>query len=158
VAENRSTEPSPRLGEPARRLRRLNADERLALVGVAVMIGSLLLPWWGAPPESNLVVTGIGEFGFAEAALVATSAAILFLIAEIGGGYVPPRPLREWALLVAGGAWSAAIITYRMFDRPDFTLGGADQPYHLQYGIMFALAGAALVVAAGLRCRELSDR
>ena len=46
------------------------------------------------------------------------AAATTFLALQGGGGYVPPRPLREWALFLAAGAWAAAIVVYRIFDRP----------------------------------------
>jgi len=142
------------LREAARVLGRLSADQRLAVAGVAVIVASLLLPWWRAPADRSLVVTGIGDFGFVEGALVLTAAMVLALVLRVGAGHVPPRPLREWALLVVGGAWAGVIVGYRMFDRPEFTLGDADEPYDLGYGIMLALAGAALIVAAGLRLRE----
>jgi hypothetical protein len=140
--------------EASRALRRLSADERLAVAGVAVILASLPLPWWRSPADRSLVVTGIGEFGFVEAALVLTASMALLVVLRVSAGHVPPRPLREWALLVVAGAWAAAIVGYRMFDRPEFTLGDADEPYDLGYGIMLALGGAALILAAGLRLRE----
>jgi hypothetical protein len=135
-------------------LRRLNADQRLAVAGVAVIAASLPLPWWRAPTDDSLVVTGLGDFGFAEGALVLTATTVVLLVLRVGAGHVPPRPLREWALLLVAGLWAGVIVGYRMFDRPEFTLGGAEEPYDLGYGIMLALAGAALIVAAGLRLRE----
>src|SRR5262245_27883262 len=141
------------LREGSRRLGRLNAEQRLALFGVAAIGASLFLPWWRSPTNDNLVLTGWGDFGPAEAALLVTAGAVLFLLMEVGGGYVPPRPLREWGLLIAGGAWAAVIVGYRMFDRPEFTLSDPGQPYDLHYGIMVALGGAAMIVASGIRRR-----
>lgn len=140
--------------EALRRLGGLNAEQRLALIGVAALIASLFLPWWRSPTNDNLVLTGWGDFGPIEAALLLTAGAILFLLLQVAGGYVPPRPLREWGLLIAGGTGAALIVAYRMFDRPEFTLGGADEPYELHYGIIVALGGAALIFAAGLRRRS----
>jgi hypothetical protein len=134
-------------------LRGLGGNERIAVIGAGVMVGSLLLPWYQSPVSNDLVFTGIGAFGWAEAALVLIAGATTFLALQGGGGYVPPRPLREWALFVAAGSWSAAIVVYRIIDRPKFTLGGHDQPYDLHYAIFVALAGAALIIAAGLRMR-----
>ena len=152
MAASRSTEL-----HPARRLWRdlqgLGGNERIAVIGAGVMVGSLLLPWYQSPISNDLVFTGIGAFGWAEAALVLIAAATVFLALQGGGGYVPPRPLREWGLFVAAGTWSAAIVVYRMIDRPKFTLAGHDQPYDLHYAIFVALAGAAIIVAAGLRMR-----
>jgi hypothetical protein len=146
------------LREAGRRLLRLNTDERLAVAGLAVIMISLPLPWWRSPQDDSLVLTGIGGFSFVEAALLLTAAAVLLLVLRVAGGYDPPRPLQEWALVLAGGVWAAVIVAYRMFDRPDFTLGGADEPYELGYGIMLALVGAALVAVAGLRLRPPAAR
>ena len=136
-----------------RDLRGLGGNERIAVIGAAVMVGSLLLPWYQSPIANDLVLTGIGAFGWAEAALILIAAATTFLALLGGGGYVPPRPLREWALFVTAGSWAALIVLYRMADRPRFTLAGHNEPYNLHYAIFVALAGAAIIVAAGLRMR-----
>ena len=88
------------LREAGRVLRRLNADQRLAVAGVAVIAASLPLPWWRAPTDDDLVVTGIGDFGWVEGALVLTAVMVVLLVLRVGAGHVPPRPLREWALLL----------------------------------------------------------
>ena len=113
MAESRSTELHP-LSRVWRDLRGLGGNERMAVIGAAVMVGSLLLPWYESPVSNDLVLTGIGAFGWAEAALVLIAAATTFLALQAGGGYVPPRPLREWALFVAAGTWAAVIVLYRM--------------------------------------------
>lgn len=140
-----------------RDLRGTRGHERLAVVGVAVIVGSLLLPWYGIPVAGDLVQTGLGAFSWAEAALLLVGAATVFLAMQIGGGYVPPRPLTEWGLLVAAGLWAAAIVAYRMVDRPDLELEvivDVSRDYDLRYGIFVALAGALLIVIAGLRSRR----
>jgi hypothetical protein len=134
-------------------LRGLGGNERIAVIGAAVMVGSLALPWYESPISNDLVLTGIGAFGWAEAALVLIAAATTFLALQGGGGYVPPRPLREWALFVVAGCWAAVIVLYRIADRPRFTLAGHDEPYNLHYAIFVALAGAVVIVIAGLRMR-----
>lgn len=148
------------LRRAARDLRRLRADERLALIGVAVIVGSLLLPWFGIGLRGDLVQTGFGGFGWAEAALLLTAAATLLLLARIGDGYVPPRPLREWGLLVTAGAWAMMIVLSRMIDRPTIDLDIIDvhQSYDLRYGIFVALGGGALILVAGLRVRSRERR
>jgi hypothetical protein len=134
-------------------LRGLGPNERIAAAGAAVMVVSLLLPWYESPISNDLVLTGIGAFGWAEGALVLIAVATVVLALKGGGGYVPPRPLREWGLFVAAGAWAAVIVLYRIADRPRFTLAGHDEPYDLHYAIFVALAGAVLIVVAGLRMR-----
>ena len=152
MAASRSTEESfPR--KLLSDLRGLGGNERIAVIGAAVMVGSLALPWYQSPISNDLVLTGIGAFGWAEGALVLIAAATVFLALQGGGGYVPPRPLREWALFVLAGCWAALIVLYRIADRPRFTLAGHDEPYNLHYAIFVALAGAVLIVMAGLRMR-----
>jgi hypothetical protein len=157
VAGSRSTSSAVgrQLRRAARDLRRLRADERLALIGVALIAASFVLPWFGVRLEGNLTQTGFAGFGFAEGALVLTAAATLLLLARIGDGWVPPRPLREWGLLATAGAWSMGIVVIRMIDRPSFDLDIIDvhQSYGLRYGIFVALGGAALILIAGLRVR-----
>src|SRR5437773_1136985 len=116
-------------------LRGLGGNERIAVIGAAVMVGSLLLPWYESPISNDLVLTGIGAFGWAEAALVLIAAATTILALQCGGGYIPPRPLREWALFVVAGCWPALIVLYRIGDRPRLTLSGHDEPYSLQHAI-----------------------
>ena len=143
-----------------RELRGLRGHERLAVTGAAVIPLSFFLPWYGLPVAGDpLSVTGWGSFSFAEGALVLVCAAVVFLSLQVGGGYVPPRPLTEWGLFVAAGAWAALIVVYRMFDRPDFDIDiqlipTIEREYGLRYGIFVALAGALLIIAAGIRSRR----
>ena len=141
------------MGKLVSDLRGLGGNERIAVIGAAVMVGSLALPWYQSPISNDLVLTGVGAFGWAEGALVLIAGATVLLALQGGGGYIPPRPLREWALFVLAGCWAAVIILYRIADRPRFTLAGHDEPYDLNYAIFVALAGAAIIVIAGLRMR-----
>jgi hypothetical protein len=154
VAASRSTE--SRVRAELAHLRRLRADERLALVGVVIVIGSLVLPWFGVPLEGDLVQTGFGGFGWAEAALVLSVTAVLLMLIRVGAGWVPPRPLRKWGLLATAGAWGIVIVVFRMIDRPSFDLEIIDvhQRYGLRYGIFVALAGAAVILLSGVRLRS----
>lgn len=153
MAASRSTERGSIPHKLLTDLRGLGGNERIAVIGAAVMVGSLALPWYESPISNDLVLTGIGAFGWAEAALLLIAAATTFLALQGGGGYVPPRPLREWALFVVAGCWAALIVLYRIADRPRFTLAGHDEPYDLHYAIFVALAGAVIIVVAGLRMR-----
>ena len=54
---------------------------------------------------------------------------------------------------MVAGTWAALIVLYRIADRPRFTLAGHDEPYDLHYAIFVALAGAVVIVIAGLRLR-----
>jgi hypothetical protein len=162
VAAGRWTELPERAGrELIRDLRGLRGPERLAVLGVAMIVGSLVLPWYDAG-VADLVQTGLGSFSFAEAAILLTCAATVFLSLKVGGGYLPPRPLTEWALFAAAGVWIALIVAYRMIDRPELDLelpiADISREYRLGWGIFVALAGAGVIVAAALQSRRLARR
>ncbi len=161
MAAARWTELPGRLSrELLRELRGLRGNERIAVGGAVTIVISLLLPWYGLPLAGGLVKTGFGSFGFAEGAIVLTCAATVYLSLLIGGGYVPPRPLREWALYVTAGSWIGLILAYRMADRPELSLDlqavSVDRTYELRYGIFVAFAGALAIVAAGIRTRAVA--
>lgn len=134
-------------------VRGMGPSERLASLGALAVYISLLLPWYTSPIEANLVQTGIGDFNFAIAALLATMAAVLFLAFEVGDGYRPPRPLSIGTLLILAGTWGMAIVVFEILDRPNFDFGGVHDSYDITYGIFVALAGTAAVAVAGVRRR-----
>jgi hypothetical protein len=131
----------------------LGPSERLAALGALICVVATVLPWYRAPID-NLVKTGLGVFGFAEAALLIIGGAALALLLEVGRGRRPPLPLHEGTLLAAAGGWAGMIVLYLMFDRPEFQLAGFSQDYSLAYGIFVALGGAVLLAVAGLRIRR----
>jgi hypothetical protein len=135
----------------------LTAAERLAAVGALTCAGATVLPWYKAP-IGDLVQTGLGTFGFAMAAQLITVGGALVLLLEVGRGRRPPLPLHEGTLLAAAGFWAGAIVTYCMFDRPQFELAGFNQNYSLAYGIFVALGGAGVLAIAGLRIRRIELR
>lgn len=134
-------------------VRGMGPSERLASLGALAVYLSLLLPWYTSPIEANLVQTGVGNFNFAIAALLATMAAVLFLAVEVGDGYRPPRPLSIGTLLILAGTWGTAIVVFEILDRPNFDFGGVHDSYDITYGIFVALAGTAAVTVAGVRRR-----
>jgi hypothetical protein len=131
----------------------MGPNERLAATGALVVIGSLLLPWYGAPIASDLVKTGFGAFTFATAAMLLTVGACLYLVIEVGDGYRPPRPLTVGTLLIAAGIWTALIVVFQLVDRPTFHFASLDDDYGVRYGAFVALGGAAAIVLAGTRRR-----
>ena len=126
----------------------------VAAVGAVLCVAATPLPWYKAP-IGGLVKTGLGTFGFAEAALLVTAGAALGLLLQVGRGRRPPMPLHEGTLLAAAGIWSGLIVLFLMLDRPQFELAGFDQDYSLAYGIFVALGGAVILVVAGLRIRRV---
>jgi hypothetical protein len=165
VADSRSTErraDGPRdeaesrtsqLSRPDELFRSLAEHDRLATVGALLIVGSMLLPWYGVTVSGGLVKTGFNAFGLVQAALLLTVGSALVLIARTAWGFRPPRPLHAGTLLAASGVWSALLIAYRMADRPEFDIPGVER-IALRYGIFVALAGAALLFVGGLRRRR----
>jgi hypothetical protein len=155
VAENPSTDPpgGNRIGV-ARALLSLGRDERLAALGALTCLASLVLPWYHVRFASRFDKSGLGSFGFAEAALIITIVAALVLLVQVGRGRRPPLPLHEGTLLAAAGIWSALLVGFLMLDRPSTTIGDFPIDFALSYGVFFALGGAAAMALAGLRIRH----
>jgi hypothetical protein len=132
----------------ASRFASLGAAEQTATVGALVILGSLLLPWYGLKLISRVSQTGLDAFGWGQAALALTAAGALVVILRGTRGRRLPRPLAEGPLLVLAGAWSAVLVGYLMLDRPD-----AFDPLKvtLRYGIWVAMGGAVVLIMGGLR-------
>lgn len=138
-------------------LANLSGSERLAALGALVCAGSLVLPWYRVTLVDSLVKTGMGAFGFAQAALLLTVTAALVLIWEVGRGRRPALPLRVGTLIALAGVWCVVITVYLMFDRPHLTVNGFRSGYTLAYGIFVALGGGAMMIVAGLKDRARAE-
>lgn len=133
-------------------VRSLGAHDRVAAVGVGIVALSLLLPWHGVTFAGGLVNTPVSSPGFVEVAIALTLAAAVYLIVRSARDQPMPRPLHLGTLIAAAGAWTAALIGYRMLDRPDF--GPLDDRVGLRLGIFIAIGGAVVIVIGGLRMRR----
>ena len=132
--------------------RALGANDRLAALGIGVVAVSLLLPWHGVM-TGDYVKTPASAIGLIEVAIVLTLAAGVYLLARAARDQPLPPPLHIGTLLAVAGAWTAVLIAYRVFDRPDFAAFPGER-VALRYGIFIAFAGAGLIVVAGLRRRR----
>jgi hypothetical protein len=146
VAGNRSTD--------AFRAHRVRY-ERLATLAIAACIASLALPWYRIPTATRFEKTGLGSFDFAEAALLITLLSALVLIVGVRRGRILPRPLHEGTLLTTAGVWSAVLVAFLMFDRPEATVFDFPTDYGLRFGIFVTLGAALTLAVAGLRVRRL---
>jgi hypothetical protein len=104
-----------------RTFRLLNAEQRAAAVGAVL-----------------LAVSTFGPFSFVEAAELLIAFGVLALLRARALGKRFHLPFGDGTAITAAGAWAAALIVVRLFDRP---LGQN----------MLALACAAILVLAGLR-------
>ena len=103
--------------------RRLNAEQRVAAVASLLLIASTF-----------------GPFSFVEAAEVLVGLAVLALLYARAERKRFHLPFGDGTVVMAAGAWAAALIAVRLFDRP---LGQN----------LLALVCAAILVLAGARER-----
>jgi hypothetical protein len=140
-----SVDESQRGGRPMP-LRRLRLGELLALLGAALVIASLLLPWYGGSTLGTL--SAWDTFGAAVVLLIAAACAALALV-------VSALTERSTALPVSTAVWSVAVglvgfvaALVRVLERPDHATS-------LCAGAWLALAGAvAIPLGAWLTLRD----
>ncbi len=111
------------MAELVRTFRLLNAEQRAAAVGAVL-----------------LAVSTFGPFSFVEAAELLIVLGVLALLRARALGKRFHLPFGDGTVIAAAGAWAAALIVVRLFDRP---LGQN----------LLALACAAIIILAGLRER-----
>jgi hypothetical protein len=111
------------MADLVRTFRLLNAEQRIAAVGAVL-----------------LAVSTFGPFSFVEAAELLIVLGVLALLRARAHGKRFHLPFGDGTVIAAAGAWAAALIVVRLFDRP---LGQN----------LLALACAAILVLAGLRER-----
>jgi hypothetical protein len=104
-----------------RTFRLLNAEQRTAAVGAVL-----------------LAVSTFGPFSFVEVAEILIAAGVLALLRARALGKRFHLPFGDGTVIAGAGAWAAALIVVRLFDRP---LGQN----------LLALACAAILILAGLR-------
>jgi hypothetical protein len=104
-----------------RTFRLLNAEQRTAAVGALL-----------------LAVSTFGPFSFVEAAELLIAFGVLALLRARALGKRFHLPFGDGTVIAGAGAWAAALIVVRLFDRP---LGQN----------LLALACAAILILAGLR-------
>ena len=136
-----------------RALRGFSGFERLATLATLVCALGLILPWYRIPFASDLVRSGLHDFGWAHAALLITLGAAAFLVYRVGTGRRPPLPLHEGTLLAVAGGWSAVICGYLMLDRPTGRILTLPAEFGLAWGAFVSLGAAIVLMLTGLRIR-----
>jgi hypothetical protein len=111
------------MAELVRTFRLLNAEQRTAAVGAVL-----------------LAVSTFGPFSFVEVAEILIALGVLALLRARALGKRFHLPFGDGTVIAGAGAWAAALIMVRLFDRP---LGQN----------LLALACAAILILAGLRER-----
>jgi hypothetical protein len=123
--------------EAPMRLRRIRVGEMFALLGAALVIASLFLPWYGGSTLGTL--SAWDTFGGALVLLIAAACAGLAIVASAltERSTALPVSLANWGVVVGLIGWIAAIV--RVLERPDHATS-------LGAGAWLALAGAASIL------------
>lgn len=119
----------------------------LAALGGAVLLRALFLPWYDeAQAEPDLIDLSANAWQYFDLTDIALAAAAAVAIA------VPLARRRAFtALAAAACALAAALIVFRMFDRPGpLAIEGLEISLELGTGPWVALAGALLASAGSL--------
>jgi len=130
-----------RAAETAMTLRRIRFGEMFALLGAALVIVSLFIPWYGGSTLGTL--SAWDTFGAALVLLIVAACAGLALVASALTERSPALPvsLAVWSVLLGLIGLIAAIV--RLFERPD-------QASSLCAGAWLALAGGASILLGAL--------
>ncbi|HEX2085431.1 MAG TPA: hypothetical protein VHF89_07095 [Solirubrobacteraceae bacterium] len=143
------------LGRVQRAWRALDGDQRLAGLAALALLATLFLPWYQATVidrgrSTSPTFSAFGVFSFVEAAifLVALGVfALLFARGERRGFHLPGG---DGTVIFAAGAWSALLLLWRVFDRPDIERAVSDG---ITWGFFFAFLAAIGLAATGWRIR-----
>lgn len=146
-----------------RAVQALDPEQRLAAIAALALVLSMLLPWYSktdtiivgnSVKATQTSLSGISAMSFVEAAVLLVSVGVLALLFARGEHREFHMPGSDGAVVLAAGAWTAALIFFRLIDKP--SLSGTQRitaTVGLQWGIFLALAAACLLAYAGQRMR-----
>lgn len=135
------------------------ADQRLVVVAAAVLFGSMFLPWYTTralfPGRAvELSLSAFGAFSFVEAAVLLVAAAAVVLVFARAERKAFHLPGGDGAVVLGAGLWSALLLVWRLFDKPDVSgTRAVGATVGVEWGIFVALAAAGLLAYAGARVR-----
>jgi hypothetical protein len=140
----------------------LRPEQRLTGAAAIALFASMFLPWY----QQNAVVSARGVhplvsqnlnawavFSFVEAAVLLVAAAVVALLIARGERRDFHLPGSDGAMVMLAGLWTAALLVWRLFDKPGIGGRGIAANVGIQWGIFFALGAAAAMTWAGARMR-----
>jgi hypothetical protein len=140
----------------------LEPEQRLTGAAAIALFVSMFLPWY----QQNAVVSARGlhplvsqdlnawaVFSFVEAAVLLVAVAVLSLLIARGRRRDFHLPGSDGAIVMLAGLWIAALLVWRLFDKPGIGGRGIAANVGIQWGIFFALGAAAAMVYTGSRMR-----
>src|SRR4051794_2635726 len=154
----------PGLGTRIRRAwRNLSPEHRWATLAALGLFVTMFLPWYSTTSPAAVKVHGkvavgaaqgteiaIQVLSFVEAAVLLLALGVLFMMFARGEGRAFHLPGGDGLAVMAAGGWTAFLIFWRFFDKPDVGRGVA---VGLHWGIFIALLAAGALAYAGSRLR-----
>ncbi len=142
----------------------LDPEQRLAGAAAVALFVTMFLPWY----QQNAVVSARrlqplvsqnlnawAVFSFVEAAVLLVAVAVLALLIARAQRRKFHLPGSDGAVVLLAGIWVAALLVWRLFDKPGIGGRGIAANVGIQWGIFFALAAAAAMAWAGARMRAV---
>ena len=140
----------------------LDPEQRLTGAAALALFATMFLPWY----QQNAVLTAShlhplvsrnlnawAVFSLVEAAVLLVAAAVLALLFARARRREFHLPGSDGAMVMLAGGWVAALLVWRLFDKPALGGRGVAGNVGIQWGIFFALAAAGAMVYAGARMR-----
>jgi hypothetical protein len=140
----------------------LKPEQRLTGAAAVALFVSMFLPWY----QQNAVLTASrarplvsqnlnawAVFSFVEAAVLLVAVAVLALLIARGERRDFHLPGSDGAIVMLAGLWTAAMLVWRLFDKPGIGGHGVAANVGIQWGIFFALGAAGAMAWAGSRMR-----
>ena len=138
----------------------LDPEQRLTGAAALALFVTMFLPWYQqnaevtARPTHPLVSQNQiawAVFSFVEAAVLLVAVAVLTLLIARGRRREFHLPGSDGAMVMLAGLWVAALLVWRLFDKPGIGGHGVAANVGIQWGIFFALgAGGAMADAVSI--------
>jgi hypothetical protein len=150
------------VSQAAQRLRNayqaLDRDQRFASAAAIGLLFTMFLPWYeksvvirGSASFAHETISAFGAVSFVEAAIFLVAAGVLVLVLARAERKAFHLPGGDGTVIFAAGLWAAALIFYRVFDRPD--VSGDAGTVGIQWGFFAAFVAAGALAFAGQRIR-----
>jgi len=147
--------------------RALGREQRQTAIAALGLFFSMFLPWYsktdtfldkqhGALKHANSSLSAFGAFSFVEAAVLLVSAGVLAMLFARAERRSFQLPGGDGLIVLIAGGWAAALIFYRLLDKPG--LQGNEKitaTVGVQWGIFIALLVALGLAYSGARLRAM---
>jgi hypothetical protein len=139
--------------------RALERDQQAAGLAALGLLLSMFLPWYEKnvfdPRARDFVNDSVSAFGtvsFVEAAVFLVSVGVLVLLFTRAERREFELPGGDGTVIMAAGVWAAALIFWRVFDKPD--VAGSGGTVGIAWGFFVAFIAAGALASAGWRLRQ----